>query len=1042
MQFQELRSALFGNFAEGSAGHCYWLNLSCLTEGTYDAQKVVLVQCYSFTAVQGTGTEESTVINSEGTYSNTTSLLTALNGWRAAQEMPSNYSVWSADALLNNGYPQFTPDAPAAPDASVVTLNYAAETISYNAAYEVYSATSGGTAIATGGSITSYIPANGSADGAISVRVKANGGIPASDWTSIAVEARPATPASTVVTIDYDTETITYAGTYEVNSAQTAGDAIATGGSITSYIPAHDSGAGAVYVRTKAADSGSFASTWQSVTVPERPAIPAQPEVDSKTDVSVTLTLVAGQEYSRDAGAWQDSNVFGSLTAGTGYSFTTGVKAVADTSFASATSAALDVTTKTSPAGSPSAPALSSTTDTTIVINTVAGQEYSINGGTTWQTSGNFAGLTGGAEYSIVTRVAETATAMPSATSVTLYVHTKAAPETAPLLPTITARTDTSITISGSAGNEYQITTTAVEPAIWDYKVIIDASVNFTGLAPATKYYIWARTSETENAMPSEADNMVAYTSSSAAKAEVTTIAASGIFSTGATLNGTVNANNTDTTVTFEYGLTTAYGTTVTAAQSPVTGLSDTAVSFALTGLLPNTTYHCRVVGENSAGTSNGEDMTFKTKVKPNDTVSSGITAEVLIDGQPQTAGKLYHATDDDGRTVASVIIDATKMDSIIEESGNGATVVIPITGGSDVASAVLTGQTVKDMENKDAILEIQTQTASYTLPASEIDIDAIAEQLGADIDLSDVEVTITISEPDDSLVKIVENAAADGGFSIVVQALDFTVRCRYQGNTVEVEYFEAYVQRAIKIPDSVDPEIITTAVVVNADGSVRHVPTKITMVDGVYYAIINSLTNSVYALINNPESFDDVNANWAKDAIYDMASRMILTGYTDGTFNPDANITRAEFAAIVVRALGLEEGMGTNAFSDISDTAWYCGYIETAAAYQIITGYEDRTFRPNDKITREQAMVMVARAMVITGLDAALSGTDAEKILSNFTDAFETSNYAKTAAAVCINTGVINGRNSGTQLSPKNFVSRAEVAVMIQRLLQYSALI
>ena len=83
----------------------------------------------------------------------------------------------------------------------------------------------------------------------------------------------------------------------------------------------------------------------------------------------------------------------------------------------------------------------------------------------------------------------------------------------------------------------------------------------------------------------------------------------------GPSLNGTVNANNASTTVTFQYGLTTAYGSTVTADQSPVTGTSDTAVSKAIAGLSPNMTYHYRVVGVNSAGTTNGSDLTFSTQV-------------------------------------------------------------------------------------------------------------------------------------------------------------------------------------------------------------------------------------------------------------------------------------------------------------------------------------------------------------------------------------------------------------------------------------------
>jgi hypothetical protein len=93
----------------------------------------------------------------------------------------------------------------------------------------------------------------------------------------------------------------------------------------------------------------------------------------------------------------------------------------------------------------------------------------------------------------------------------------------------------------------------------------------------------------------------------------LTTTTASGISTTGATLNGIVNANNMATATIFEYGLSTSYGLTVTADQSPVSGMTDTAVTGALSGLAPNTTYHYRVVGTNIAGTTYGADMAFTT---------------------------------------------------------------------------------------------------------------------------------------------------------------------------------------------------------------------------------------------------------------------------------------------------------------------------------------------------------------------------------------------------------------------------------------------
>ena len=89
--------------------------------------------------------------------------------------------------------------------------------------------------------------------------------------------------------------------------------------------------------------------------------------------------------------------------------------------------------------------------------------------------------------------------------------------------------------------------------------------------------------------------------------------AASSISFSGATLNGTVNANGASTTVIFEYGLDVGYGSTAVASESPVTGSTATAVSAVLGELLPNVTYHYRVVAANANGTTNGADMTFTT---------------------------------------------------------------------------------------------------------------------------------------------------------------------------------------------------------------------------------------------------------------------------------------------------------------------------------------------------------------------------------------------------------------------------------------------
>ena len=122
-----------------------------------------------------------------------------------------------------------------------------------------------------------------------------------------------------------------------------------------------------------------------------------------------------------------------------------------------------------------------------------------------------------------------------------------------------------------------------------------------------------------------------------------TTSAASSVSSTAATLNGTVNPNSASTTVTFEYGKTTGYGSTATATQSPVTGTSATSVSCSLSGLDPNTTYHFRVVAVNAGGTATGMDQTFTTPALPvtaavDSVAATNGTITVTLDKVPSVA--------------------------------------------------------------------------------------------------------------------------------------------------------------------------------------------------------------------------------------------------------------------------------------------------------------------------------------------------------------------------------------------------------------------
>ncbi|MBW5449263.1 hypothetical protein GE107_24875 [Cohnella sp. CFH 77786] len=389
-------------------------------------------------------------------------------------------------------------------------------------------------------------------------------------------------------------------------------------------------------------------------------------------------------------------------------------------------------------------------------------------------------------------------------------------------------------------------------------------------------------------------------------------------------------------------------------------------------------------------------------------------------------------------RKSTTVIVDGPQLLKELESVSNRPIVSIPINGNPDIAAGIFTGEAVKAMTTKNALLELITGNSSYTLPAEQIGIDALSGKFGADTALQDIELHISVTNIPDSEVRF---AAARGDhIQLVAPAVEFTVKAVHDGQEIEVQKFNAFVERTIAIPDGVDPNKVTTGVVVGSDGTLHHVPTKVAQVNGKYVAVINSLTNSVYALIYNHKTLEDISGHWAKAAIEDMASRLIVSGTDDGRFLPDKEITRAEFTAIVVRALGLRSADAGPAFTDVHQDDWFASAVHVGVAYGLVSGYDDGTFRPNKQITREEAMVIIARAMRVAQMKTELAEQDQDKLLAAFGDNGQFHSWSREAAALTIRSGIVTGNQN--QARPLQNITRAETAVIIRRFLQQAGLI
>ena len=173
-------------------------------------------------------------------------------------------------------------------------------------------------------------------------------------------------------------------------------------------------------------------------------------------------------------------------------------------------------------------------------------------------------------------------------------------------------------------------------------------------------------------------------------------------------------------------------------------------------------------------------------------------------------------------------------------------------------------------------------------------------------------------------------------------------------------------------------------------------------------------------------------NHAWAEDAINSLADEGIIKGTSENTFSPAANITRADFAILLVRAFELSSD-NTENFTDVSESDYFARELAIARNTGIVNGIGDNKFAPKNTITREDMMVIVYRAL--TGLGVEFVGRAAPGT-PEYPDFNSVSEYAREAVSALVEAGLVNGKNG--KIAPLDYTTRAEVAVLLKRILAY----
>jgi len=199
--------------------------------------------------------------------------------------------------------------------------------------------------------------------------------------------------------------------------------------------------------------------------------------------------------------------------------------------------------------------------------------------------------------------------------------------------------------------------------------------------------------------------------------------------------------------------------------------------------------------------------------------------------------------------------------------------------------------------------------------------------------------------------------------------------------------------------------------------------------------AKVAALTLAKYAVMAYEKTFADLVGHWAKRDVEIMAARHIAGGVSETLFEPNGQVTRAQFAALLIRTLGITEAKPAAAsFTDVAASDWYYGAVETARAAGLVGGYPDGSFRPEARITREEIAAMVYRALVYAGKRPVLAGPP-ETVLARFSDAGQIGGWAREALAAAVSANILRGRTADTVV-PKGTATRAEATVMLKRAL------
>ncbi|MBW4084480.1 S-layer homology domain-containing protein [Paenibacillus sp. S150] len=361
-------------------------------------------------------------------------------------------------------------------------------------------------------------------------------------------------------------------------------------------------------------------------------------------------------------------------------------------------------------------------------------------------------------------------------------------------------------------------------------------------------------------------------------------------------------------------------------------------------------------------------------------------------------------------------------MSEAIRQNAGLVTVELPASAAQAGTALELPGVSLEELWNQKQDLRITSGNLTMLYPAGSITASTGQE--------SRIRITLNTALTGEASTMVAESLRLSSGYTATGVVLSAVLEDVAGGKTTEIHKMNKPVQVSLRLaPERISSIAADLAGAYYVDGQ-RIEYAGGSIVDGTLNFKASHF--SYYTVLQYKKVFADLTGHWAENPVQSLAAKHIATGVDEQHYEPARSITRAEFVSLIMRSMEWADkataSAAANPFSDVAAGKYYTQQVAAAAQMEIISGYGGK-FRPADPITREEAVTALVRAAE----HFSLAGTVQAK--PDFADSRVISSWALPAVQEAWTLGLIQG--DGSRFRPQDPVTRAEVAVMINRLLQ-----